>query len=60
MHISGLDYRILEQHGQHVSLNTLESAHVHAYHATIITVVIYATTLTMNVDIKTNQCVCES
>ena len=41
-------------------LNTFESAHVHAYHATIITVVIYATTLTRNVDVKTNQCVCES
>lgn len=43
--------------GEHVSLITFESASVYAYPATIITVTIYAATLTMNVDIKTNQCV---
>lgn len=44
--------------GEHVSLITFELASVYAYPATIITVAIYAATLTMNVDIKTNQCVC--
>ena len=46
--------------GEHVSLITFELASVYAYPATIITVAIYAATLTMNVDIKTNQCACES
>ena len=56
MHTSGLyqDYKIMREH---VSLITFESAGVYAYLATIITVAIYAATLTMNVDIKTNQCV---